>query len=221
MQSETQYTIYFAGDLFDHKHLAGNALLAEAIREGSNGRFQSRLPQSFEHAYTRGVDIRNMDLKAVMACDLALFNFDGPDIDSGTVVEFMFAKMLDIPSVIFRSDFRGTSDSQREDWNLMATHYPRTEVVQAHSLGIYRELNEQFDSTEALLSTYYKRLAEPIVAAFERVVAERPLPMTTPHFAEQLYHWATQFPASSFAEHCGVDFVEQVLAQKRAKGLLG
>ncbi|MEM7112697.1 MAG: nucleoside 2-deoxyribosyltransferase, partial [Chloroflexota bacterium] len=216
----TSYTFYFAGDIFDHKHLAGNALLAEAIWEGSNGRFLSRLPQSFEHAYTRGVDIRNMDLKAVMACDLGLFNFDGPDIDSGTVVEFMFAKMLDIPSVIFRSDFRGTSDSERQDWNLMATHYPRTEVVQIHSLGLYRELHEQAASTDDLLTTYYKQLAEPIVAAFDRVLDERPLTMTSPQFAEQLYQWATQFPASGFAEHCGVDFVEQVLTRKREKGLL-
>ena len=32
----TSYSIYFAGDLFDHKHLIGNALLAEAIEKYSD-----------------------------------------------------------------------------------------------------------------------------------------------------------------------------------------
>ena len=84
------------------------------------------------------VDIRNQDLKQVMACDLALFNFDGTDLDSGTVVEFMMAKVLDIPSVLLRSDFRASGDQEREgdDWNLMCSFYPRSKKVQFQRHGV-------------------------------------------------------------------------------------
>jgi hypothetical protein len=35
-----------------------------------------------------------------------LFLYNGTELDSGTVVEFMFSKFADIPSVIVRTDFR-------------------------------------------------------------------------------------------------------------------
>ncbi len=40
----TEYTIYFAGELFDHKHLIGNALLASHIESLSGGRYRCVLP---------------------------------------------------------------------------------------------------------------------------------------------------------------------------------
>ena len=137
----TTFTVYFAGDLFDHKHLAGNAILAEAIDRRSAGRYACVVPQDLEQATARMVDIRNQDLKQVMACDLALFNFDGTDLDSGTVVEFMMAKMLDIPSVLLRSDFRASGDQEREgdDWNLMCSFYPRSKKVQFNAMAWYQE----------------------------------------------------------------------------------
>lgn len=121
--STEPYTIYFAGDMFDHKHLAGNAILADAIEQRSNHKYKCIVPQTIEQVSNRGVDIRNMDLKHVMDCDLGIFNFDGPDLDSGTVVEFMYAKLLDIPAVILRTDFRGGGDGDggRLGWNLMAS----------------------------------------------------------------------------------------------------
>lgn len=137
----TTYTVYFAGDLFDHKHLAGNELLAGAIDRRSGGRYACVLPQDLEQATERMADIRNQDLMQVMACDLGLFNFDGTDLDSGTVVEFMMAKMLDIPSVLLRSDFRASGDQEREgdDWNLMCSFYPRTKKVQFNAMEWYQE----------------------------------------------------------------------------------
>ena len=122
----TTYSVYFAGDLFDHKHLAGNELLAGAIDRVSDGRYACVLPQDLEQSSNRMADIRNQDLRQVMACDLGLFNFDGADLDSGTVVEFMMAKFLDIPSVLLRSDFRASGDQERDgdDWNLMCSFYP-------------------------------------------------------------------------------------------------
>ncbi len=214
------YTIYFAGDLFDHKHLIGNAVLADYIERLSDGRYQCRVPQDFEVVKFRAVDVRNTDLMEVMACDLGLFNFDGPDIDSGTVVEFMFAKMLDIPSVILRTDFRDAGDGDREGWNLMATNYPRTNNVKIHSLERYREAYDQTDSLKDLTDQLYTRMAKDVIAAFDDVLKQPPLEKPTPMTADIVYNWALQFPGSGFAESCGVDFAENVLARKKAKGLI-
>ena len=43
--NQNSFTIYFAGDLFDHKDLTANLLLADAIRRASEGRYQPILPQ--------------------------------------------------------------------------------------------------------------------------------------------------------------------------------
>lgn len=214
------YTIYFAGDMFDHKHLIGNAVLADFIDRLSTGRYACLLPQNIELVNFRGVEIRNTDLKEVMACDLGIFNFDGPDIDSGTVVEFMFAKMLDIPAVILRTDLRSSGDGDREDWNLMATHYPRTNKVNIHSLAWFREAHEQNDSLSGLTDQIYTRLANDVIAALDDVRQQPPLPRPDPITPEMIYQWAVQFPSSGFAEKCGADFVDKVLARKKAKGLL-
>ena len=40
--------IYFAGDLFNAKDLGGNLMLATAINEVSQGRYQAMLPQDGE-----------------------------------------------------------------------------------------------------------------------------------------------------------------------------
>ena len=50
-----EYTIYFAGELFDHKHLIGNALLAAHIERLSNGRYRCVLPQDLEQTDSRAV----------------------------------------------------------------------------------------------------------------------------------------------------------------------
>lgn len=214
------YTIYIAGDMFDHKHVVGNAVLADYIERVSNGRYTCRVPQNFEMVKFRAVDVRNLDLMEVMRCDFGLFNFDGPDVDSGTIVEFMFAKMLDIPSVILRTDFRDAGDGDREGWNLMATNYPRTNNVKIHALARYREAYETTDSLSDLTEQLYTRMATDIISALEDVRQQPPLPKPTPITPEIIYQWALQFPASGFAEMCGEDFVENMLARKRAKGLI-
>lgn len=214
------YTIYVAGDMFDHKHVIGNAVLADFIERVSAGRYACRVPQNFEMVKVRAVDVRNIDLMEVMACDLGLFNFDGPDVDSGTIVEFMFAKMLDIPSVIMRSDFRISGDGDREDWNLMATNYPRTNNVKIHSLAWYREAREQTDSLSGLTDKLYTRIANEIISALDDVRQQPAVAKPGLITAEIIYQWALQFPASGFAERCGVDFVEKVLERKKAKGLI-
>jgi hypothetical protein len=42
------FSIYFAGELFNAKHLIGNSALAAAIDRQSNGEFICRLPQALE-----------------------------------------------------------------------------------------------------------------------------------------------------------------------------
>src|ERR1041384_4904249 len=139
-KSKRSYTLYLGGELFSLKHLIGNAWLAEVIYEKSHGRFRCVLPQDFFELRGRsGRSIRDYNLRALVACDLALFNFDGSDLDSGTVVEFMFAKFADIPAVLLRTDIRNAGDYRNEPWNLMASYFPRTTTIIAPSLFDYRE----------------------------------------------------------------------------------
>ena len=84
-----QNSVYFAGDLFNHKDLTGNLLLAEAIERESSGRYVCVLPQHLEQSTSRSIDIRNNDLSKIVSADLILVNFDGTELDSGTVVEFL------------------------------------------------------------------------------------------------------------------------------------
>ncbi len=223
----TPFTVYFAGDLFDHKHLAGNELLAGAIDRRSGGRYACVLPQDLELATTRMFDIRNQDLKQVMACDLALFNFDGTDLDSGTVVEFMMAKMLDIPSVLLRSDFRASGDQERDgdDWNLMCSFYPRARKVQFNAMAWYQEARrggggEDGGWPAGWSDRLYDRIADAVTEALDAVRAE-PSPFDgDDDRIRKVYEWATRFPGSGFEGMCEPHWVEEIIANKLQKGLL-
>src|SRR5215469_2754066 len=110
------FSVYFAGELFSGKHLLGNAALAEAISQVSNLQFICVLPQTFEPRNLNAKGIRDKDL---VDCDLAIFNFDGGEVDSGTVVEYLFAKFADISSLLLRTDFRRPGDAGDDPWNLV------------------------------------------------------------------------------------------------------
>ncbi len=218
----TTYSVYFAGDLFDHKHLAGNELLAGVIDRRSGGRYACVLPQDLEQASGRMVDIRNQDLRQVMACDLGLFNFDGTDLDSGTVVEFMMAKMLDIPAVLLRSDFRASGDQEREgdDWNLMCSFYPRTRKVQFNAMAWYQEARRAEGSPGTWTERLYDRIAGTVIEQLDVVRAEPSVFGKDEQRLRSVYEWATRFPGGGFDESCGPGFAEEVVAAKRRKGLL-
>src|SRR6201995_1357674 len=130
---------YFAGELFSTKHLVGNAAFADAIANVSNFNFTCVLPQTLEEREMSAQDIRDKDIVTLIGCDLALFNFDGPELDSGTVAEFMFAKSADIPSLLLRTDFRRAGDQGADPWNLMMSFYPRTRTLCLKSLEIYKK----------------------------------------------------------------------------------
>ena len=170
--------IYFAGDLFNSKDLGGNVMLAEAIDQLSCGTYQVMLPQNGECEVRERTSqsIRDADFELLFHCDIMVANFDGPDLDSGTVVEFCFAKMIDMPAVLLRTDFRNSGDAtlpDSEPWNLMCAHYPRTEVLHINGMKLYHECKAETETAGERLALYYKTRAEQVIAALDRTLAKK------------------------------------------------
>lgn len=213
------YTIYFAGELFSLKHLVGNALLADAIERLSRGSYRCVLPQDLEQRETTATAIRNQDLFYCMSCDLGIFHFDGPELDSGTAAEFLFAKMLDIPAVILRSDFRQSGDAKTVPWNLMLAGYPRTEVVLLDSVRLYKNATE-VQSLRPVEAAHVatEDLAKLTISALDAV---RSTPaILKPEQREVVYEWARTLPGSGFSEKVPREELRRIVATKIEKGLL-
>jgi nucleoside 2-deoxyribosyltransferase len=209
-------SVYFAGELFSAKHLFGNAALAEYIAKRSNLRFVCTMPQTLEDRGLGAHSIRDLDILTLLNCDLALFNFDGPELDAGTVVEFLFAKFADIPAVILRTDFRHGGDQAGDPWNLMASFYPRTKTLFVDSLQLYKgfiaEGKPPFEAAQALLEL----VAAQVLAELDQVST---LPSLIPEqIAEPVYVWLSQMPGFQSPESAGK--VMTAFNQKRAKRLL-
>lgn len=215
------YKIYFAGELFDHKHLIGNALLASRIKEVSNGRYLCSLPQDMEVSSASPIEARNNCLRMVMESDLALFNFDGADLDSGTVAEFMFAKFLDIPSVLLRTDIRISGDQGQEgdNWNLMCSGYPRTKVVHTNAIALYKKCLKDSSSYDAAIKRQCDELAKMIIDSFDDVLGQVPLLSGKMAQVEALYQWAAQL-TGSLAEVYSHEQICRLIKEKKERGLL-
>jgi len=228
-KTKQSYTVYFGSELFSLKHLIGNAYLAEAIYEKSHGKYLCMLPQDFEPRGSTARAIRDQDIRSLLSCDLALFNYDGSELDSGTVIEFMFAKFADIPSVILRSDLRQGGDGP-EPWNLMSSFFPRTASVIVNSLGEYktvmkrrhRRLDEvlrlagQHSSADA--QTMCEGIATQCVRAFDRVLQVEPV--MPRHLREEVYNWLALMPGLRGKEKVLRKEFEHMLENKVDKGLL-
>ncbi|MBE6356912.1 MAG: hypothetical protein E7058_07345 [Lentisphaerae bacterium] len=165
--------VYFAGDLFDSKDLGGNVMLASAMEKVSGGRYQVILPQDGECEIVNRTSqsIRDCDFLQLFQSDLIVANFDGHDLDSGTVTEFCFAKMVDIPAVLLRTDFRFSGDGTLPDgdpWNLMCSHYPRTEVRHINGMKLYHECRSGAGGIEL----YYQRIAAIVTEAMDTVITQ-------------------------------------------------
>ncbi|MGH7944490.1 MAG: nucleoside 2-deoxyribosyltransferase [Opitutaceae bacterium] len=206
-KNKRSYTVYLGGELFSLKHLIGNAWLAEAVYEKSHGRFRCLLPQDFFALRGRGGRaIRDYNLRALIACDLALLNFDGSDLDSGTVVEFMYAKFADVPTVLLRTDIRNAGDHRDQPWNLMASYFPRTASVILPSLFNYRGVLQQRQRrgvdhalhlagqhSSAAAQLVWENVATQCVRAFERVLVMDPV--MPKHLREEAYQWLALAPS--------------------------
>ena len=212
------YSIYFAGDLFNHKDLIGNLLLSEAIEKESSGRYLCVVPQHLEQSTNRSIDIRNSDLSEVIKADLILLNFDGTELDSGTVVEFLFAKALDIPAVILRSDFRAAGDQERGDpWNLMCSGYPRTRTVSLNAMSWYQDAWNKGGGTSAILERFYGKLAKMINAELALVLKEPSL-FDNEQMLSYVYEWALRFPGNGFTDLFSKEELTNLLISKQKKG---
>ena len=217
-----EFTVYFGGSLFNHKDLTGNALLAEYIEKCSDNKYRCCLPQNVEQHHTTAVDIRNQDILKLIECDLALFNFDGTELDAGVVVEFMLAKFLDFPAVILRSDFRicGEKEIGGEDWNFMCSFYPRTQIVKLNAIISYQDAVAASQTLNETVDTYYTRIARMVIESLDSVRNEKPLLMGDQKKLETLYQWALTFPGGGInkllSNHT---FVDEILAAKIRKGI--
>ena len=104
--------IYFAAPLFTSAERSWNSLLANNLR--SHGQ-TVQLPQEF----CEGVEeIADLCLTRLKECSIIVVNCDGPDMDSGTAMEFGFALALGKDSVAYRTDFRRGGDCNK-NVNLM------------------------------------------------------------------------------------------------------
>lgn len=216
--STSPLSIYFAGELFSLKHLAGNAILADEIERCSEGSYVCVVPQDKEQRGTPPIEIRNQDLHLVMSCDVGLFHFDGPELDSGTVAEYMLAKMLDIPSVIVRTDFRAGGDSS-DPWNLMLSGYPRTEIVTLDAMHIYQRWAKASGRTRTDASLEANReMALSIIVALDKARSAPPILARDQQVA--VYTWARHFPGYGFEQRLSEGELANILENKRARGLL-
>ena len=171
-----QRKIYFAGDLFDHKDIIGNLLLAQAIEEVSGYRYKVVLPQESESNDIRSVsEIRDRDLEMLFSCDCIVANFDGTELDSGTVVEFCFAKMLDMPAVLLRTDFRRGGDNGVDPWNLMCSGYPRSRTLLISAMKEFHLCRKNTKDASEIVSEIQKSIASKIVEELDKVCNEKPL----------------------------------------------
>jgi len=213
------FSIYFAGELFSLKHLVGNALLVEAIEKLSENRYKCIVPQDLEQRETTALAIRNQDLFYCMSCDVGIFHFDGPELDSGTAAEFLFAKMLDIPAVILRTDFRLAGDARTVPWNLMLSGFPRTEMVLIDSVSLYKQGTEERGMTGAQAARFAtEELAKLVIAALD--VAREHAPLLSAELRESVYEWVRQFPGSGFDGKVPKEIMLSMLKTKIEKGLL-
>lgn len=231
----TSYTYYHAGPLFTLGELHTNTLLSRAIKSESNARFIPLLPQDLEQRDRSPHAIRDQDIITLLSADLALFVYDGTELDSGTVVEFMVAKMADIPAVILRTDFRGAGDQAMEcegeggdPWNLMCGYYPRMEKVIVNSILAYKTglatamRSGRVSGPDVPLlagELMLDEVAREVIQAFERVL-QRPAALPA-DLRESVYKWLGIMPGFRDGMVEGNEEAMLTLCREKAeKGLL-
>ena len=209
-------SVYFAGELFSLKHLVGNAALADAIARVSDGRFAVVLPQALEDRAMSARQIRDQDIVALLGCDLGIFNFDGPELDSGTVAEFMFAKFADIPSLLLRTDFRRGGDQLGDPWNLMMSFYPRTKTLCLNSLEIYKLSLGRGMSPVKAGQSMVDSVAHAVVKELE-MLSQFP-PIMTDELIEPVFRWISELAGFQSSE--SIEKVMAALTKRKGKLIL-
>ncbi|OAL38730.1 hypothetical protein AYO20_01936 [Fonsecaea nubica] len=221
------YTYYHAGPLFTIAELHTNALLAQAIQKCSSGKFIPVLPQDLEQRDQSPHSIRDEDIRALLSCDMAMFTYDGTELDAGTVVEYMVAKMADIPAVVLRTDFRGAGDQAEtgDAWNLMSSNWPRTVGVSAHAMVGYKTSLQRAQAGvegtrgRTVGESMIDDVAQKVVDAFEKVLKEPPrLPK---ELRERVYQWLALMPGfKKGSDQDNVELLAKLCKDKQSRGLL-
>src|SRR6266478_5906322 len=173
-------------------------------------------PKRWSNEANSGQQIRDQDLETLIDCDIAIFNFDGTEVDSGTVVEFMVAKFADIPSLLLRTDFRKGGDQGEHPWNLMMSYYPRTRTCLLDSIGLYQEARAQGADYHEASSRMLENIAQCVVEEL-RLLLQAP-PYLPAYLTGPVYDWLgifAQFELPSSAEK-----IRMALKNKKSKGLL-
>ena len=174
---------YFAGALFSAQELYGNVALAAAINEVSRGILQLDLPQDLSTQETGdGKGTRAADYLGMIQRDFVFANMNGPDLDSGTVAEYMVASMLGMPRVQFRSDFRNVGDvpssfpgpiavckTTAVPYNLMLGH-DESALVFANSMALYKSTG----TPQEFLRTLAVAAVRGIALAFQQTQTAQP-----------------------------------------------
>jgi nucleoside 2-deoxyribosyltransferase len=203
-------SVYFAGELFNAKHLLGNAGLAAAIQRRSNRQFVCVLPQTMESREEGAHFIRDEDLEHLICSDLSIFNFDGSEIDSGTVVEFLVAKFADIPALLLRTDFRRGGDQGQDPWNLMLSFYPRTKTCCLDSMALYKTALTQGQDPSSAADWMLDQIAAQVVKELEQLVQLKPI--LPSKLTNSVHDWLVQFPGFRSPE--SITRIRQALARK-------
>jgi hypothetical protein len=190
--------------------LSGNAGLAAAIQHKSGGRLNCVLPQTLESREEGAHFIRDEDLEHLISADIALFNFDGSEIDSGTVVEFTVAKFADIPALLLRTDFRRGGDQGQDPWNLMLSFYPRTETCCLDSMALYKTALAQGLDPLGAVDSMLDQIAALVVPKLEALAQTKPI--LPPDLASPVHDWLVRFPGFRSPE--SVTRIRQALTRK-------
>jgi nucleoside 2-deoxyribosyltransferase len=133
--------IYLAGPLFTSAEREWNRLLAQNLR--SSGR-EVRVPQEFCEGLTIPQAIMDACLTNLDECDIIVVNCDGPDVDSGTAMEFGWAMRHGKISVAYRTDVRRAGDCNK-NVNLM--------IAEQASACIIKPLASYSDVGRAIMGT--------------------------------------------------------------------
>ena len=177
MIQELKLTGYFAGVLFSGQELFGNRALAAEIDRVSQGILQMDLPQDLSTQETGdGQGTRAADYLGMIRRDFVFANMNGPELDSGTVAEYVVATMLGMPRVQFRSDFRNVGDvptsfteqiivskTAAVPYNLMLGH-DESALVFVNSIDLYKKT--------ATLQEFLRKLAVAAVRGIQLAFGE-------------------------------------------------
>jgi nucleoside 2-deoxyribosyltransferase len=167
--------VYLGAPLFGLSELTFNVMLGRQIDNTSNGRYALILPQSLAWPTSDPDTIREINLSTLAKVDAAIFNLDGTDADSGTVVEFMWAVSNKKPCVLFRTDFR-SGDLDGAPCNLMLTGWPRTRFITAKSFFEFRERalhsgeSKSIGDQSNIVQDLVNELSAKLIAALDGVI---------------------------------------------------